>query len=126
MPALALNLTILCALALCPHTVITCEASRKGPLHPHAHPHAHHGKFVRTEGNKFVLHGSPFLFNGFNSYWMMSVAGDPAERCKVTEVFQEAALAGLTVCRTWAFNDGGYRPLQVSPGVYDEQVFQVI
>ncbi|KAJ3671594.1 hypothetical protein LUZ60_007673 [Juncus effusus] len=55
---------------------------------------------------------------------MMHVAAEPSERNKVTEVFSEAAANGLTVCRTWAFSDGGDRALQLSPGVYDERVFQ--
>ncbi|KAI3464261.1 hypothetical protein Pfo_020924 [Paulownia fortunei] len=80
--------------------------------------------FVRTRDSHFVLHGSPFLFNGFNAYWMMHVASDPNERYKVSEVFREASTAGLTVCRTWAFSDGGDRALQISPGTYDERVFQ--
>lgn len=83
------------------------------------------GGFVRVEGAQFLLDGSPFLFNGFNSYWMMHVAAEPSERQKVSDVFREAAAAGLTVCRTWAFSDGGDRALQISPGVYDERVFQV-
>ncbi|KAL1542751.1 Mannan endo-1,4-beta-mannosidase 2 [Salvia divinorum] len=77
--------------------------------------------FVRRD---FVLDGSPFLFNGFNAYWMMNVASDPGRRHKVSDVFREASAAGLTVCRTWAFGDGGDRALQISPGVYDERVFQ--
>ncbi|KAG8378550.1 hypothetical protein BUALT_Bualt08G0148600 [Buddleja alternifolia] len=76
--------------------------------------------FVATRDSHFVLHGSPFLFNGFNSYWMMHVAADPNQRFKVSEVFREASAAGLTVCRTWAFSDGGDRALQISPGTYDE------
>ncbi|KAL2539016.1 Mannan endo-beta-1 [Forsythia ovata] len=80
--------------------------------------------FVRTRGAHFFLHGSPFLFNGFNSYWMMHVSADPGERYKVSEVFREASAAGLTVCRTWAFSDGGDNALQISPGHYDELVFQ--
>lgn len=33
---------------------------------------------------------------------------------------------GLTVCRTWAFNDGhGHNALQISPGVFNERVFRV-
>ena len=82
--------------------------------------------FVRTMGTHFVVNGSPFYFNGFNSYWMMHVAAEPSERNKVSEVFREAAAAGLSVCRTWAFSDGGDRALQISPGVYDERVFQVV
>ncbi|KAH7670756.1 Mannan endo-1,4-beta-mannosidase protein [Dioscorea alata] len=80
--------------------------------------------FVKIQRNQFVMNGSPFLFNGFNSYWMMHMGVDPAQRGKVSEVFRDAAAAGLSVCRTWAFSDGGYQALQVSPGVYDERVFQ--
>ncbi|ERM99694.1 mannan endo-1,4-beta-mannosidase 5 [Amborella trichopoda] len=80
--------------------------------------------FVRTPGTRFMLNGSPFLFNGFNSYWMMHVAAEPSERNKVSTVMQQAAGAGLTVGRTWAFSDGGDHALQISPGLYDERVFQ--
>ncbi|KAK3038232.1 hypothetical protein RJ639_030841 [Escallonia herrerae] len=83
------------------------------------------GAFVRTNGAHFVLNGSPFLFNGFNSYWLMDVASDPSQRFKVTQVLRDAAAAGLSVCRTWAFSDGGGRALQISPGTYDERVFQL-
>ncbi|PIA41099.1 hypothetical protein AQUCO_02300122v1 [Aquilegia coerulea] len=82
--------------------------------------------FVATSNNQFVLNGAPFLFNGFNSYWMMNVAVDPSERHKVSEVFRDASAIGLTVCRTWAFSDGGDKALQISPGVYDERVFQAL
>ncbi|KAM7511484.1 hypothetical protein LguiB_010359 [Lonicera macranthoides] len=82
------------------------------------------GGFVTTNGAHFVLNGLPFLFNGFNSYWMMNVATEPSERHKVSEVFRDAAAAGLSVCRTWAFADGGNKALQISPGVYDERVFE--
>ncbi|KAK3012206.1 hypothetical protein RJ639_012776 [Escallonia herrerae] len=82
------------------------------------------GAFVRTKGARFVLNGSPFLFIGFNSYWLMDVASDPSQRYKVTQVLRDAAAAGLSVSRTWAFSDGGGRALQISPGIYDERVFQ--
>ena len=81
--------------------------------------------FIQTRDTHFVLNESPFLFNGFNSYWMMQVAVEPSERYKISNVFREASAVGLNVCRTWAFSDGGYQPLQISPGVYDELVFQV-
>ncbi|KAH0774532.1 hypothetical protein KY290_011669 [Solanum tuberosum] len=80
--------------------------------------------FIGVKDFHFELNGSPFLFNGFNSYWLMHVAADPTERYKVTEVLKDASVAGLSVCRTWAFSDGGDRALQISPGVYDERVFQ--
>lgn len=81
--------------------------------------------FVGVKGTQFTLKGSPFFFNGFNSYWMMTVVADPSMRYKVTEVFRDASAAGMSVCRTWAFADGGsYNALQLSPGTYDERVFQ--
>lgn len=84
------------------------------------------GPFVKIQGTQFTLDGYPFLFNGFNSYWLMHMAAGPEQdRNKVANVLSEAAANGLTVCRTWAFSDGGDRALQSSPGVYDEHVFQV-
>ncbi|KAK1386831.1 Mannan endo-1,4-beta-mannosidase [Heracleum sosnowskyi] len=80
--------------------------------------------FVSIKGSHFALKGSPFLFNGFNSYWMMTVAADPNMRHQVTEVFRDASAAGMSVCRTWAFADGSSNALQLSPGTYDERVFQ--
>ncbi|OWM74641.1 mannan endo-1,4-beta-mannosidase 7 [Punica granatum] len=80
--------------------------------------------FVRTRGIHFMLNGSPYYANGFNAYWLMYLASDPSQRPKVSNAFREAASHGLTVARTWAFSDGGYRPLQYSPGSYNEQMFQ--
>ena len=81
--------------------------------------------FIRTWGHHFVLNGSPYYANGFNAYWLMYMASDPSQRYKVSAAFQEASSHGLTVARTWAFNDGGYRPLQYAPGSYNEQTFKV-
>lgn len=81
--------------------------------------------FIQANGTEFMVDGSPFYFNGFNSYWLMHVAAESSERYKITNVFRDASAAGLTVCRTWAFSDGGYLALQISPGVYSETVFQV-
>ncbi|KAK4391970.1 Mannan endo-1,4-beta-mannosidase 2, partial [Sesamum angolense] len=42
-------------------------------------------------------------------------------------MFREAAVAGLTVCRTWAFSDGSNKlSLQISLRVYDENVVQAL
>ncbi|ERN03202.1 mannan endo-1,4-beta-mannosidase 7 [Amborella trichopoda] len=79
--------------------------------------------FVKTKGIHFIVNGSPFYVNGFNAYWLMQMASDPSTRGKVTSVFQQASSYGLTVARTWAFSDGGYRPLQISPGSYNEDMF---
>lgn len=81
--------------------------------------------FIRTRGAHFLLNGNLYYANGFNAYWLMYVASDPSQKSKVSTAFHEAASHGLTVARTWAFSDGGYRPLQYSPGSYNEQMFKV-
>ena len=71
------------------------------------------------------MNGSHLYVNGFNSYWMMFVATNIMDRQNLTSFLQQAIAHGLTVARTWAFNDGNtYRALQTSLGVYNEQVFQ--
>ncbi|XAR73846.1 Mannan endo-1,4-beta-mannosidase [Bertholletia excelsa] len=80
--------------------------------------------FVRTKGIHFMLNGKPYYANGFNAYWLMYMACDPSQRPKISAVFREATSHGLSVARTWAFSDGGYRPLQYSPGSYNEQMFK--
>lgn len=81
-------------------------------------------EFIKSRGGHFLLDGTYYYANGFNAYWLMVVASDPSQRDKVSSVFQEAASNGLSLARTWAFSDGGYQPLQFSPGVYNEQMFQ--
>ena len=81
--------------------------------------------FVKTKGVQLMLNGSPFYANGFNAYWFMYMAADPSQRSKVSTAFQEAKQHGLNIARTWAFSDGGDRPLQYSPGSYNEKMFQV-
>ncbi|OAY44672.1 mannan endo-1,4-beta-mannosidase 6 [Manihot esculenta] len=83
-------------------------------------------EMVQKKGTQFVVDDQPFYVNGFNTYWLMVFAADQSTRGKVTEVFQQASSVGLTVCRTWAFNDGQWRALQKSPGVYDEDVFKAL
>ncbi|CAK9144445.1 unnamed protein product [Ilex paraguariensis] len=81
---------------------------------------------VQKKGNQFVVNGQPFYVNGFNTYWLMVFSVDQSTRGKVSEVFQQASSVGLTLCRTWAFNDGQWRALQKSPSVYDEDVFKAL
>ncbi|KAB2008803.1 hypothetical protein ES319_D10G123600v1 [Gossypium barbadense] len=83
-------------------------------------------QMVQAKGNQFVVNGQPFYVNGFNTYWLMVFAADQSTRGKVSELFQQASSVGLTVCRTWAFNDGQWRALQKSPSVYDEEVFKAL
>ncbi|OMO64151.1 Glycoside hydrolase, family 5 [Corchorus capsularis] len=83
------------------------------------------GCFVETRGTTFVKNGRPFYLNGFNAYWMMVFASDNSTRSKVTDAFKEASKYGMNVARTWAFNDGqDYKPLQISPGSYNEETFK--
>ncbi|KAH7653246.1 Mannan endo-1,4-beta-mannosidase protein [Dioscorea alata] len=90
---------------------------------------AEHGRaashdFVKADGTSFTVNGEAFYPNGFNAYWLMSKASKPSEMDKVSSVLSQAASYGMTVVRTWAFKDGGYRPLQSSPGVYNEDMFK--
>ncbi|CAA0839264.1 Putative pentatricopeptide repeat-containing protein [Striga hermonthica] len=71
-----------------------------------------------------MLNGVPFYANGFNAYWLMYEASDLSSRPNVSATLRQAASHGLTIARTWAFSDGVYRPLQISPGSYNEQMFK--
>lgn len=85
------------------------------------------GGMVRTDGTRFVAgDGDRTVYlSGFNAYWLMEMASDPSRRGGVVSAFRQAAAHGLNLARTWAFSDGGDRPLQSSPGVYHEDMFQV-
>lgn len=83
------------------------------------------GGMVGVNGTRFVVGGGrPIYFSGFNAYWLMLMASDPARRGKVVAAFRQAADHGMNLARTWAFSDGGDTPLQAAPGVYDEAMFQ--
>lgn len=91
------------------------------------------GGMVGVNGTRFVVGGGgggngggrPIYFSGFNAYWLMLVASEPARRGTVVAAFRHAADHGLNLARTWAFSDGGDTPLQAAPGVYHEAMFQV-
>ncbi|CAI0392350.1 unnamed protein product [Linum tenue] len=91
---------------------------------PHGGVEATGAGFIQTRGPHFVLNGDLFYANGFNAYWLMYVAADPTQRSKVSAAFREARSHDLTVARTWAFSDGGYRALQYAPGAYNQDMFQ--
>ncbi|CAO2182914.1 unnamed protein product [Urochloa humidicola] len=82
--------------------------------------------FVERRGHQLFLDGEPFYPNGWNSYWLMDQAVESRSRDRVSRMFRAAAEMGLTVCRSWAFNDGAYNALQVSPGHFDERVFKAL
>ncbi|KAE8724393.1 Mannan endo-1,4-beta-mannosidase 2 [Hibiscus syriacus] len=90
--------------------------------------------FVSANSTHFIIvndvataeNQSAFYVNGWNSYWLMqeSVWAGPS-RSRVSKMLKRGAEMGLTVCRTWAFNDGhGPNALQISPGVFNERVFR--
>ncbi|OAY34054.1 mannan endo-1,4-beta-mannosidase 2 isoform X1 [Manihot esculenta] len=82
--------------------------------------------FVTRNGTQFMLDGRPFYINGWNSYWLMDHSVEEDRKPRVSAMLEAGAKMGLTVCRTWAFNDGGYNALQVSPGRFDERVFKAL
>ncbi|TKW16735.1 hypothetical protein SEVIR_5G318900v4 [Setaria viridis] len=82
--------------------------------------------FVERRGAQLFLDGQPFYPNGWNSYWLMDQAVEPRSRDRASRMFRAAAEMGLTVCRSWAFNDGAYNALQVSPGHFDTRVFKAL
>ncbi|KAK1388885.1 Mannan endo-1,4-beta-mannosidase [Heracleum sosnowskyi] len=91
---------------------------------------AHHSQkklsFVERNGTHFILDGGVFYVNGWNSYWLMDYGVKENGKYKVKSMLQAGAKMGLTVCRTWAFNDGDYNALQISPGQFDEKVFRAL
>jgi mannan endo-1,4-beta-mannosidase len=81
--------------------------------------------FVTVNEDVFLVDDHAYHFAGTNCYYLMVWAAEPSLRPDVDEVLEEAALMGMTVIRTWAFNDGdGWNALQTAPGVYNETVFQ--
>lgn len=87
--------------------------------------------FVGTNSTKFVIvepdgsHQSTLYINGWNSYWLMEESVWAPSRSRVSNMLRRGAEMGMSVCRTWAFNDGdGPNSLQISPGVFNERVFQ--
>lgn len=84
------------------------------------------GSFAQTRKHHFEVNGKPMYFNGFNAYWLMCMAADPSTKAKVSAAFQDASKVGMNIVRTWAFSDGGSKPLQTSPGVYNEDMFKVL
>lgn len=79
--------------------------------------------FIGRNSTRFVdlSTGEPVYVNGWNSYWLLSAGSHSA----VSEMLSRGRGMGMGVCRTWAFSDGGPTPLQISPGRFDETLFQV-
>ncbi len=59
--------------------------------------------FIKTSGNNFSLDNNPFMFFGFNAYYLQSEAGKIESRYIIDDVFESAKNIGVNVIRTWAF-----------------------
>jgi mannan endo-1,4-beta-mannosidase len=65
-----------------------------------AEPAAAKASFVGRSGTHFTLNGKPFYFGGTNAYWLAQ-----SSNADIDKVFADIKAQGLTVVRTWAFND---------------------
>lgn len=78
--------------------------------------------FVKTDGTNFTLNGKKFYFEGTNNYYLSY-----GTKTMVDTALLDAKAMGLTVMRTWGFDDGhtdtGY-PLQPELGKYNEEAFK--
>lgn len=78
------------------------------------------GPFVQLSADRrqFELQQSPFFFAGCNCYYLMTRAAEPSLQYQVLEVLDGAKASGISVVRTWAFNDGSeWNALQTSAGL---------
>lgn len=84
--------------------------------------------FVEVNGLDLEHKDLPFHYAGLNNYYAMVYSAEPNLVYGVDEVLDEAEAMGLSVLRTWAFNDGAaqWNALQTSPGVYDETTFRAL
>ncbi|GBG81364.1 hypothetical protein CBR_g32037 [Chara braunii] len=85
-------------------------------------PRQHWG-IVRPKGMLFDAgDGSNFLVNGWNTRDIMFNALTEDGKKRVSKVFYQARLMGLTVVRIMACNDGRSRTVQRGPLTFDESV----
>ncbi|KAI3803538.1 hypothetical protein L1987_31694 [Smallanthus sonchifolius] len=62
--------------------------------------------------------------SSWNSYWFVDHAIHDHSRPRIRAMLQAAAKKSLIACRIWAFNDGDYNALQISPCQFDERIFK--
>ena len=94
LPALASALSLsLCASALAPTRTVPARAKHKR--------WAPDSGFVTVENGQFLKNGEPFRFVGTNAYYLPAL--NSAKDINTT--LQSIADAGISVVRTWAFND---------------------
>ncbi|KAI0273624.1 glycoside hydrolase superfamily [Gloeopeniophorella convolvens] len=58
-------------------------------------------QFVSVQNGEFAVNGSKFTFIGTNAYWLPYLNSD----ADINATFANMSASGITVVRTWAFND---------------------
>jgi hypothetical protein len=71
--------------------------------------------FVRRQGARLLLRGSPFFISGANRLDLLALAADPATRAQVAEALAGARVLGVNTLRIAAFGDGPGSPAPVQP-----------
>lgn len=71
------------------------------------------GGFVKTDGTKFTLDGSPFYYAGTNCYYL-----NFKQQADIDNELDDAAAMGLKVVRTWGDIDAGVKTGQVDSNGY--------
>lgn len=59
------------------------------------------GSFVTTQGNQFQVNGSEFRWIGTTAYWLPTLNTEQ----DIIDTLSNMSAAGITVVKTWAFND---------------------
>ncbi|KAK9820359.1 hypothetical protein WJX72_009412 [[Myrmecia] bisecta] len=82
----------------------------------------------------FIVDCRPFYIAGFNAHDLVAKSlitpqtheteGNKTGRMIIRELFAKAAAANLNVVRTCAHTTNPHHPLQASPGMYNEDVFE--
>lgn len=90
---------------------------------------------VSADGLSFSLDCDAFYVAGWNSYTLLEAAAELPSgtfgidytgrgRALVTSVLNDAQSRGLNTVRVWAFTVLQNRPIQLAPGVFDQQLLQ--
>jgi mannan endo-1,4-beta-mannosidase len=90
---------------------------------------------VSSDGLRFAVDCDAFYVAGWNSYTMLEAAAELPSgtfgidytgrgRSLVISVLDDAQSRGLNTVRVWAFTVIKDRPIQLAPGVFDQQLLQ--
>ncbi|KAF5391442.1 hypothetical protein D9757_001897 [Collybiopsis confluens] len=82
-------------------TVFACALLSSAGLPTKTVKRTDQSQFVSTQGGKFFVNGSEFNFIGTNAYWLASLNSEQ----DIIDTLANISRAGITVVRTWAFND---------------------